>query len=110
MGHPYSFFENTVALTTYRGLLHAIELRSNPETFHWQPIPELNRTDADVSLSIITAGNIYYDKPVEDPLFAAHVVRHDPLRDVYTPDHRSGALTCAIQVSLNGYNLPKSSN
>jgi hypothetical protein len=39
----------------------------------WSPIPELNRTDADVSLVVLAQNSVVYIEPVDDPFFAAHV-------------------------------------
>jgi hypothetical protein len=39
----------------------------------WSPIPELNRTDADISLIILAQNSVVYIEPVDDPFFAAHV-------------------------------------
>lgn len=47
----------------------------NPgDTGVWSPIPELRRSDADVSIFIISANSVYYYDAVSDPLFAANVI------------------------------------
>lgn len=46
-------------------------LAGSPEP-GWLPASQLNRTDADVSLFILTPNSIRYDAPVDDPWFSAH--------------------------------------
>ncbi|KZF21368.1 hypothetical protein L228DRAFT_262392 [Xylona heveae TC161] len=38
----------------------------------WTPVPELNRTDGDISIYILTPNSISYQSPVDDPFYAAH--------------------------------------
>lgn len=40
----------------------------------WNPIPEINRTDADVALLFLMQNGVSYSEPVDDPIFAAHDV------------------------------------
>ncbi|KAI9715206.1 MAG: hypothetical protein M1828_001032 [Chrysothrix sp. TS-e1954] len=35
----------------------------------WQPMPALNRTDADVSITFISSNSLTYDYPCQDPVF-----------------------------------------
>ncbi|KAK5091235.1 hypothetical protein LTR05_001416 [Lithohypha guttulata] len=37
----------------------------------WQPIPELSRTDADVTIIFLMQNAVTYSEPVDDPMFAA---------------------------------------
>ncbi|KAK5956021.1 hypothetical protein OHC33_002594 [Knufia fluminis] len=38
----------------------------------WEPVPEVNRTDADVALLFLMQNGVSYSEPVDDPMFAAH--------------------------------------
>lgn len=38
----------------------------------WKPIPELNRTDADIVIMFLSQNGIIYAEPVDDPMFSAH--------------------------------------
>jgi hypothetical protein len=38
----------------------------------WTPIRQFNRTDADVTLFFLSANDIRYGTPIDDPLFSAH--------------------------------------
>ncbi|KAK5094693.1 hypothetical protein LTR70_003917 [Exophiala xenobiotica] len=40
----------------------------------WDPIPEINRTDADVALLFLMQNGVSYSEPVDDPIFSAHDV------------------------------------
>ncbi|KAL1608326.1 hypothetical protein SLS60_003267 [Paraconiothyrium brasiliense] len=62
----------------------------------------MNRTDADVAIIAVFTNAIVYEKPVEDPLFAAHRVEmrkqsngKDKAR--YWSDHYAGVVGCAQQ-------------
>lgn len=69
------------------------------------PIPELDRTDADVALIAVAMGLTQY-APINDPLFKATTVFNDTSMSVpiYLPDSPSGTLGCAVQASLlNSY-------
>ena len=44
----------------------------------WIPIPELNRTDADVAIFVLAQNSIYYDSPVSDAFFSANIVLLSP--------------------------------
>ena len=66
----------------------------------WIPIPELNRTDADVSLFLLAQNTITYDSPVFDPFFGASLL--DPIsaalnRTRYASDLHVTALGCIDQ-------------
>ncbi len=69
----------------------------------WIPIPELNRTDADVSLFLLAQNAIYYDTPVSDPFFSANIknplpgVGNSDNRTTYQADIYVTALGCADQ-------------
>ena len=40
----------------------------------WNPVPEINRTDADIALLFLMQNGVSYSEPVDDPMFAAHDV------------------------------------
>lgn len=42
----------------------------------WQPITELARTDADVTLFYLAQNSIIYETPVNDPFFSAHLEKN----------------------------------
>lgn len=69
------------------------------------PLPEMNRTDADVALVSVWSNAVVYEKPVEDPLFAAHRAEERQQssgknKTLYWADHYAGVVGCAQQVSL----------
>jgi hypothetical protein len=66
----YSLHQFYLGSTGYQLESHVAYAGTDPST--WDPIPALNRTDADVSLYLIMQNNIVYLDPVDDPLFAAH--------------------------------------
>ncbi|KIW16617.1 hypothetical protein PV08_03805 [Exophiala spinifera] len=72
----------------------------------WEPVPELSRTDADVTLFYLAQNNVVYANPVDDPFFSAHRVRYAPFgtnRDalanvtVYAFDSWIDAMGCTDQ-------------
>jgi hypothetical protein len=76
----------------------------------WDPIPEMFRSDADVILKPIGKANVKYNRPVDDPLFAAHTTRGNvtsragtPLKFYYS-DFPMSTFGCAQQVCILGNN------
>jgi hypothetical protein len=71
----------------------------------WEPIPPLNRTDADVTLIFIAPNSILYESPVDDPVFSAHLTNSKltiPALEgqstvFYAPDYYLGVVGCAEQ-------------
>lgn len=68
-------------------------------------IPEMERSDADVSLSVIWLNDIEYEKPVHDPLFLATTAKkyvagggYDDVTH-YHSDNAAGVIGCAEQAS-----------
>lgn len=64
----------------------------------WTPIPELNRTDSDVSLFILAPNSIRYEAPVKDPFFSANL----PFdlgegETLYVADHYLDVMACTEQ-------------
>lgn len=67
------------------------------------PLPEMNRTDADVNLIAVWSNAIVYENPVNDPLFAAHRLEMRAQssgtdKALYWADHYAGVIGCAEQV------------
>ncbi|KAL8924268.1 MAG: hypothetical protein Q9172_002741 [Xanthocarpia lactea] len=64
----------------------------------WTPIPELNRTDSDISLFILAPNSIRYEAPVKDPFFSANL----PFdlgegETLYVADHYLDVMACTEQ-------------
>jgi hypothetical protein len=70
------------------------------------PLPEMNRTDADVALISVWSNAVVYEKLVDDPLFAAHRIEERQQssgknKTFYWSDHYAGVVGCAQQVSCD---------
>lgn len=69
----------------------------------WQPVPALNRSDADVSLFLLAPNSVKYSGPVKDPWFSATTEYPVPRPEagttttLYDSDHFINALACADQ-------------
>lgn len=65
----------------------------------WDPIPQLNRTDADVTIFFLTFNDMQFVEKNDDPIFSAHTLDIDTLIGVpaYLPDHNISAMACAEQ-------------
>jgi len=76
------------------------ETSSLADRFQFDPLPSMERQDADIALIAINAGVVHYRNPVEDPLFSAHQVLQDPDENMtwYTQDWPARALGCTEQV------------
>lgn len=57
-------------LTVYNSTYTAFVQSDNA----WNPIPALNRTDADVSIVGIAPNSIRFDTVADDPIFSAHTL------------------------------------
>ncbi|KAG8526380.1 uncharacterized protein KY384_000373 [Bacidia gigantensis] len=70
----------------------------------WYPIPELNRTDADVTIMFLAPNTVSYLSPVYDPWFHATTPTNLSSGDLnmtnYLPDYTVGVLACADQFQL----------
>ncbi|KAH0170655.1 hypothetical protein KCU67_g2540, partial [Aureobasidium melanogenum] len=78
---------------------------ANPRQFNsWVPIPELNRTDADVSVIFINQNSIKYNGPVDDVVFSAHTSRAISLGSAeipyYVGDYFTNVIGCIDQVQI----------
>jgi hypothetical protein len=72
----------------------------------WIPVPQFNRTDADVSLYFLAFNTIHFSSPVDDPWFSAHIIFQETVNSVagltlnvtwYNADSLVTALGCADQ-------------
>lgn len=63
----------------------------------WNPIKELNRTDADMSAIYLTLHSILYKYPVDDPLFTAHDSTVLSSSTCYRADFDATVVACADQ-------------
>lgn len=65
----------------------------------WDPISQLNRTDADVTIFFLTFNDIQFVEKNDDPIFSAHTLDMSTLVGVpaYSPDHNISAMACAEQ-------------
>jgi hypothetical protein len=64
----------------------------------WAPIPDLNRTDADVTIFLLAFNDILFNEPNDDPVFSAHAAKLSPLGFLaYGPDKNISAMACAEQ-------------
>lgn len=68
----------------------------------WLPVPELNRTNADISLFLLAPNSVRYDTPVDDPFFSAHLLGGSTISSGtnftwYISDYFVNALACADQ-------------
>lgn len=68
----------------------------------WLPVPELNRTNADISLFLLAPNSVRYDTPVDDPFFSAHLLGGSTISSGtnftwYISDYFVNTLACADQ-------------
>ncbi|KAF2680250.1 hypothetical protein K458DRAFT_312414 [Lentithecium fluviatile CBS 122367] len=69
------------------------------------PLPEMQRDDADVAIIAVWLNDVSYEQPVEDPLFTAHrsftyiVGGGYPNYTRFDPDFYAGAIGCAVQLT-----------
>jgi hypothetical protein len=83
----------------------------------WLPIPELIRDDADVHMLFLSAPEIRFSAPVNDPFFLAnkgaselHNQDTTSTFSSYVQNEPLGVMACAIQLQYCNPNLPKGSN
>lgn len=76
----------------------------------WVPIPSLNRTDADVTIFLISFNNIEFVGANDDPIFSAHINSTSTLGiPVWKPDQNFSAMACAEQNQFCNPNKPQGS-
>jgi hypothetical protein len=80
----------------------------------WTPIPALRLTDADVHLAFLSAPEIHFSNPIDDPWFSAHksasgLHDHDSetVLDAYLQDEPLSVMGCTQQVQYCNPNLPE---
>jgi hypothetical protein len=102
--YNYTFMYNTATFAGQVGYdLSVVMSDQNSSTNAWFPIPELNRTDADVTLMFVMSNSIYYDVPNTDPIFSATlvedtlVVTSDQNVTIYTSNSWVTVLGCVEQ-------------
>ncbi|KAG7410184.1 hypothetical protein Forpi1262_v017678 [Fusarium oxysporum f. sp. raphani] len=68
----------------------------------WKPIPDFNRTDADVSVHFLSHNDLAYMAPVYDPWFSANGTRNASGHGItiYGPDRVVDTMACADQYVL----------
>ncbi len=65
---------------------------------YWDPIGDLNRTDADVTIFFLSFNDIQFVAKNDDPVFSAHIPSFSSLGvPVWLPDQNISALACAEQ-------------
>jgi hypothetical protein len=79
----------------------------------WRPIPELMRDDADVHMLFLSAPEIQFSMPVNDPFFLANKRAYElhnqdttSTFSSYVQNEPLGVMACAIQVQYCNPNLP----
>jgi hypothetical protein len=83
------------------GLLDRNDSRPGTGT-PWEPIPELNRRDADLSLFFLSQNQLGYLTPVLDPWFSANGTRSVTIsgRTISQPDKPVSVIGCAEQYRM----------
>jgi hypothetical protein len=66
----------------------------------WNPIPALNRTDADVSILFMSQNSLTYYKPVYDPWFLANGSFYFVKGELLLPNHFVNVMACADQYRI----------
>jgi hypothetical protein len=76
--------------------------------FGWQPIPDLKRTDADISVFFLNQNGIIYPTPVDDPFFSAHRIAktqaENHIDTYYSTDNLTSVLGCTDQFQFQDPN------
>ncbi|KAF2265455.1 hypothetical protein CC78DRAFT_515110 [Lojkania enalia] len=106
-----SRYEYALGMSQHQATYNETLLRNK-----WQPIPALYRTDADVSVVYLSAPQIRFSSPVDDPLFSAHknisdIVNLDDgsMYASYLQDDPLTAMACTIQMQYCNPNRPEGS-
>ncbi|KAF2638963.1 hypothetical protein P280DRAFT_67807 [Massarina eburnea CBS 473.64] len=104
---PEATFAQPPALSEYQATFQVDAiggfLHSNNVSIGIEPLPEMQRDDADVSLIGLWSNNVQYEIPVNDPLFTAHqyykVSPGGGMADHtrYKADYPAGVIGCAQQ-------------
>ena len=109
--------KTTHTLTAFRSL-KAFANNSDQIDAGFTSIPELMRTDADTILMFLSANNIMYTEPTDDPWYSAHIIA-GPVYDLngaamgstelYQADNAASPLGCTVQYQVCNPNVPSSS-
>ena len=78
---------------------------------YWEPVSDLNRTDADVTIVFISFNNIEFVDQNDDPIFSAHIpsISSSLGVPVWKPDNNISALACAEQHQFCNPNIAEGS-
>lgn len=87
--------------------MESINLSNDPA---WVPIPEFNRTNADVSLFFLALNAVTYNYPNTDPLFSATILENATLADgtvfsYYIADYYLRVVGCTDQFQICNPNI-----
>ncbi|OAA66536.1 hypothetical protein SPI_01112 [Niveomyces insectorum RCEF 264] len=100
----YLFNELTVKTGVTYLLESVYSLAKDPKNTLWEPIPELNRDDADLSMFFLSQNSVGYLEPVFDPFFLANGTRKQPVNNtnfphqfLYLANNYVNTLVCADQ-------------
>lgn len=114
----YTFEYNDAS--AYLGTGYEVGIKSHSAgplgvTGGWMPVPEINRTNADVAVIFIAQNGVSYAEPVDDPMFAAHVrLDLDAIiagtGDYFSADNYVTTMGCAEQYKICNPNNGKCSD
>lgn len=85
--------------------MYSINTLSSDVLTQWQPIPKLNRTDADVSLYYLAHNSMVYLSPSFDPWISAHA-KLDGV-DSYYGSPTTSLMGCIDQYQICDPNRPR---
>lgn len=105
-GTNYTFTYNPHAkLDNFGYSISAAEALAQVPGNAWVPIPELNRTDADISIIMINPNSMRFAAPNHDPVFSAfemlsYVDNQGLNHTWYTPQYWVSIIACAEQYQM----------
>jgi len=72
------------------------------DAMNWTPIPDFNKSNADISLFFMAGNSVSYYDPVDDPYFSAHRIFDNALTNstLYTTDSLNSAMACTDQYQI----------
>jgi hypothetical protein len=74
--------------------------------YQWSPVPPLQRSDADVTLMMLTQNDVTYLAPSDDPWMSAHITGEGDGQRVWVGDHDVNLLGCIDQYQICNPNIP----
>ncbi|KAK5711445.1 hypothetical protein LTR15_012518 [Elasticomyces elasticus] len=105
----YTYVYNIHSLVDTYGYQLSSFVASPMASDGWMPTPELNRTDADVTLLVLAQNSVNYPTPSDDPWFSAHIERKISLLDreevYYVGDYYFNNVACTDQYQFCNPNL-----